>query len=303
MKPSRALILLSILTALLALAQSGAGLFWPAGGGAPFSFTTLHGETVQIYGQGLYYYDTYFKAPIFRGTDAATFFLAVPLLGVAIWFARKGSLRGTLFLAAVQSYFIYNAISVAFGTAYNNLFLLYIVYFSASLFSFGLAVSAIDMRDLAARLTSALQKGLPRRGIAALLFVAGAALLFAWLTDLINWMLPGALPGITSYTTEITYAVDLGVIMPLCFLAGVLVLRRNPQGYRMALVLLFMLPIIAVVLVSQTLFQASAGIILPLGVFIGKDGSFILLGVFSLWLFIRTFRGIAAPGRVVTNRR
>lgn len=293
MKTSRALIIVTILAGLLAVIQAGAGLFFQDGG-APFPFTTLRGESVQMNGQGLYRYDTAFRAPIFRGTDAVTLFGAVPLLAAALFVYRKGSLAGQVFLPGVLSYFLYNSASVALGVAYNNLFLVYIAYFSASLFAFALACIEIDYRALSERVSGGQNaRGLPARGMAALMFLSGAALLYCWLPELVHWMRPGAIPGIASYTTEVTHVLDLGVIAPAAVLAGVLALRRSPAGYLMSAIILVLLAIIAVVLLGQTIFQISAGFILPPGVYIGKNGSFMLLSLFAVWLIARFYRGLS----------
>jgi hypothetical protein len=289
MRTSKALIILSLLTGLLAVAQSGMGLFFQDGG-SPFNFTTLHGQTVEIYGQGIYHFDTSFRAPIFKGTDAVTLFLCVPLLGIALVWYTRGSKRGRLFLTGVLAYLLYESASVTLGTAYNPMFLVYIASFSSSLFAFALAYTSIDTQDLADQFAAG--RGLPRRGIAILLFVAGAALLFAWLTDLINWLAPGAMPGIASYTTEVTYAIDLGIIAPLAFLSGIQLLRRKPVSYLISAILLIMLAIIGVVVTTQTLFQMQAGITLSPGELIGKAGSFALLSLFAIGLLIRFFRGL-----------
>jgi hypothetical protein len=288
MRISKALFILSILTGLLAAIQSGFGLFYQTSGN-PFSFTTLHGETVQMYGQGIYAYDTYFSAPIYRGTDAVSLFLAVPLLAIAIWLYSRGGLRGKLFLIGILSYFAYNSISVTLGVAYNALSLEYIAYMSASIFSLGLAIVSLDIHDLAARVSSSL----PRRGIAILLFIAGGAVLFAWLSDLIGWLQPGAVPGIASYTTAVTHAIDLAVISPLCFLSGILILRRKPASFLTASILLILLTIVGVVVTVQTVFQLSAGIELAPGVIVGKAGSFAILALFAIWLAVRLFQSIS----------
>jgi hypothetical protein len=65
MKTSKALVVLSILVALLTFAQTSAGLFWP-GQGSPFSFTNLRGLTIQMSGQGIYQNIPFFNAPIQR---------------------------------------------------------------------------------------------------------------------------------------------------------------------------------------------------------------------------------------------
>lgn len=297
MRISKALIIVTILAGLLAIVQSGMGLFYQTSGG-PFAFTTLHGENVQMNGQGLYQNDTAFRVPIFRGTDAITLFGAVPLLVIALLVYRKGSLAGQIFLPGVLSYFLYNAASVAFGVAYNNLFLEYIAYFSASLFAFVLACISIDFHELAGRIPARQStsgqphRGLPARGMAAVMFLSGAALFFCWLPDLIQWMGPGAVPGIASYTTEVTHVLDLGIIAPASILAGILVLRRAPAGFLMSAIILVLLAIIAFVLLGQTTFQINAGYILSPGMYIGKNGSFMLLSLFAIWLVIRFYRAI-----------
>src|SRR5512140_1286680 len=127
MKPSKTLIWLASLAALMALISSVGGLFWPTIG-APFDITNARGATTTINGQGLYFYDTYFKAPIYRGTDAVTLFVLLPLLVFAIFYYRRGTLRGQVLLAAALTFFLYNAIQMAFGVAYNSLILVYTIY-------------------------------------------------------------------------------------------------------------------------------------------------------------------------------
>jgi hypothetical protein len=287
MKNKTSVTLLSILTGLLAAFQSGFGLF-STGGSGPFPFTTLHGETVQMNGQGIYFYDTYFKAPIFRGTDAVTLFVGIPLLVIGLMLYRRGSLRGGLLLAGILAYFLYNSASVALGAAYNNLFLVYIATFSASLFAFLHAYSAVDTGDLSARTAP----GVPRRGMAILMFVSALALLAAWLGDILTPLFQGGVPGIDSYTTEVTYAFDLGIIVPVSVLTGVLLLRRDPRGTLPAAIMLVVLAVVGLMVTSQTVFQMQAGITLTPGQFIGKAGSFMVLAAVAVGLLVRLFRGI-----------
>ena len=61
---------------------------------------------------------------------------------------RRGSLRGALLLTGTLGYFLYVYASMALGTVvYNELFLAYVVLFSASLFAFVLALTGIDHGD------------------------------------------------------------------------------------------------------------------------------------------------------------
>ncbi len=296
MKTSKSLVVLSILTGLLAAIQSGVGLFYQAVG-SPFTFTTLYGVTIQINGQGIYHFDPYFNAPINRGTDAVTLFLGVPLLAIAIWLYLRGSLRSHLFLIGVLSYFVYNSASVTLGVAYNNLFLEYIAYFSASLFSLGLAIISINFQGLAGKISSSL----PKRGIAILLFIAGAAVLFAWLSDLIGWLKPGTVPGIASYTTAVTHAIDLAIISPLCFVTAILILRSKPASIVTASSLLILLAIIGIVVAVQTVFQLNSGIELTPGEIVGKAASFSILALFAIWMVARLFRSVTSLSIAVNN--
>ena len=284
MKNSKAVILLSILVLVLAIVQSGVGLFYQDGG-SPFDFTNLRGQTIHMSGQGIYRDDPSFNAPIQRGTDAITLFLFVPLLLIALYLYQRGSMRGRLLLAGVLASFLYNAASLAFGAAYNALFLVYVAFFAASLFAFLLVAASIDLPDLASRVSSAA----PRRGLAILLFVAGLGLCFAWLPDILAGLPQGWNAGLASYTTMATDVLDLGIILPSTVLAGVLLLRRVPLGYLLAAILTIMLILIGVVITAQTVAQTLAGITLGVGEFIGKAGSFMLLSLIGIWLMVRFF--------------
>ena len=56
MKSQPLLVGLVPLVAALTIISAGTGLFWQDDG-APFAFTIVHGQVVQIYGKGLYQYD------------------------------------------------------------------------------------------------------------------------------------------------------------------------------------------------------------------------------------------------------
>jgi hypothetical protein len=78
---------------VLAIVAASIGLFWQDGGSS-FAFTTLHGKQVQIYGQGLYRYDTTLTAIGFKAGDAVTLMLGIPALLCSLWLYRRGSVRG-----------------------------------------------------------------------------------------------------------------------------------------------------------------------------------------------------------------
>ena len=114
MNHSVLVLTLTLLVALLAALAAGAGLF-TSGGGAPYDFTTLRGQTARIYNQGLYRSDTLFFGAGYKGQDAVALFLGVPLLLVSLYFYRQGSLAAHLLLTGLLGYFLYLHASMALG--------------------------------------------------------------------------------------------------------------------------------------------------------------------------------------------
>ena len=124
MKQYSALNWLVAIITLCALVTAAVGLF-TSGSGSRISFTTVRGETVEVWGQGLYKYDTPIGATGFTAADVITLLLAIPILVISLLSYRRGSLKGGLFLAGALSYFLYNYTSMGFGAGYNNFFLAY----------------------------------------------------------------------------------------------------------------------------------------------------------------------------------
>jgi hypothetical protein len=231
MKNQPALNWLVPLIALLALLAAGIGLFYP-NTGSSFAFTAVRGETVQIWGQGWYRYDTPVGAISFKAGDLITLFLAIPALIVSFVLYRQGSLRGGLLLSGALGYFLYTYTSLGFGAAYNNLFLVYVLIFSASLFGLILALTSFDVQSLPAHFAETL----PRRGIEIFLIVSGIILSLIWiLLSILPALLQSkAAPEAYYYTTFMTGIVDIGIVAPALIVAGVLLLQRVPLGYLLA---------------------------------------------------------------------
>lgn len=289
MKQNSALNWLVPLIAVLAIIIAGVGLFSQSGDGA-FQFRTVYGDMVEIYGQGVYRHDSSFVAALFKGTDAVTLFAGIPLLLTGYWLYRRGSLRGGIFLIGMLLYFLYLGVTYTFSAIFNSLFLVYTALFSASLFAVILALTSFDTQNLASKVTS----GMPRRGIAIFMFVAGLGTLMLWLSELIGPLMTGQAPAnLGPYTTMFTHGFDSAVITPACVITGVYLLKRKPFGYLLAAPLLILCTLIGVVVIGQTISQTLAGFVFPIGVYIGMIGSWVVMGAFSVGLAIRFFRNIS----------
>ena len=106
--------------------------------------------------------------------------------------------------------------------------------------------------------------------MASLLFFAGAFLTFAWLGRIAPTLFQRQIPALENTTSLFIQAMDLGIIVPVCFLAGVLLLRRSAWGYLLASVgmLKFVTMGLAVSLMGINMARAGVAVsMVELGVF------------------------------------
>ena len=288
---SRVVVFLSVLVALLATVAALVGLL-SVGGDAPDSVRSVHGEVVDLYGTGLYRYDSVFKGAANRGSDLVTLVLAVPLLLVATRMYVRGRLRGTLVLSGALAWPLYLYASMALGAAYNELFLVYVALFGASLFAFVLTVLSIDTEALGRRMDHA---G-PRRRLAALMLAGGIVTMGVWLAPLIAAMANREPPGLLGHSsTMVTDALDLAVITPATLVTTLLLHRGRASGYLVAFPLLVLMTFLLPMIVSQTVFQLRAGVSFMPAEIIGPIGGFVLLAVLALGLVAAVLRAAEEP--------
>ena len=254
-------IVLSILIATLAIIVAGLGVFWQ-GERQESEFLTLRGETVTIQGHGLYQYETVSIAAQAIAQDVVTLLIGIPLLVISMILFKKGSLQGKLLLSGTLAYFLYTYASFAFGAAYNILFLAYVSLFSLSLFAFIFALMEIDIPTLPKHFSS----GLPRRTIAIFLFIVGSFLLLAWLGRIVPALLANQPPlGLESYTTLIIQALDLGLVMPIAFLSGILLLKKSAWGYLLSSIVLIKGVTLALAVSAMAVNMILAGVQVSIG--------------------------------------
>lgn len=292
-RPSRVVVLLSAAIAVLALVAAAGGLLREGGDGRT-SFTTLRGETVELYGEGLYRHDTIFRAGANRGSDVVTLLLGVPLLLLSLRLHRRASLRGTLLLTGALTWFLYLYSSLALGAAYNGLFLVYVALLSASLGALVLTFMSLDAEGVRASFAGRL----PHRRIGLFLLACGVVTAGAWLAPLVASLAQGEPPGLLeSYATMVTDALDLAVITPACIVAGVLLLRRNPTGYLVGMPLLVLVAFLAPMMAAQTVMQLDAGYSFTTGQVVGIIGSFGAISLLGAWVAAVVLRCAGEPGR------
>ncbi len=233
MKYQSALIWLLSPIFILSLVAASAGLFYQASGDA-FSYVNHRGEEVIINGQGLYYYDTVSSAAQMQGNDLVTLVVGLPLLTISAFLAFRGSLRGHLLLTGTLGFFLYTYMSMASLASYNSLFLVYVAIFALSLYAFILCMMSFDLSAL----PKAFSDKLPYKWIVGLMFTVGGFLLLAWLGRIVPPLFQNQTPVLENTTTLVIQFMDLGLIVPLAFLGGFLLLRRNAWGYLLSSIML-----------------------------------------------------------------
>lgn len=101
MTRTRVITALAALAATLAVIATLGGILGQERG-EPLPFTTARGESLELFGRGLYRYDALFSGANHRAQDIVVLVLGVPALAVAAFLARRGSRRGRLLLTLRQ---------------------------------------------------------------------------------------------------------------------------------------------------------------------------------------------------------
>lgn len=285
----KSLHIVTLLIIVLSIITSAVGLFYTTGGQS-YDFVNQYGDTVKIYGDGLYAHDSYMMAPIFRGTDFTVLFIAIPaLIAALILDIKRKGLKSRIFLMSVISLFTYYSASIAFGVTYNILHLVYIALFSSSLFGLIIAIGSLDKKQI----KNSMGDKLPIKGIYVFLLLVGIALIVAWLPDIMKSLVSGrSLELIEVYTTQITYVIDMGVVAPAALICSFELKKRNGLGYIILPLLLTLCTAVGIMLPIQTVFQIAAGISLPIGAIITKIATFVVLALFALYFNIKFFRNL-----------
>jgi hypothetical protein len=210
------------------------------------------------------YRDAPFWAQQARGTDLATLFVAVPLLAIGMWTARRGSPAGRLAAVGGLLYVVYNYAIFAFSVAMNPLTVVHFAIFGLALWSLILGAASLALTDEVEAVTERLNRRLSAG------FLIGVAALFGllWLGQIATAISTGTVPADLAragLSTNPVYALDLAVFLPLCALAGLGLLRRN-RGAAFALPMLVWVPLMGAGVLGGFVFAALAGEEIPTAV-------------------------------------
>jgi len=263
--------ILFVLVIILLLITSVSGILsWNTA--SSYWVENQYGDKVLMYGYGIYARDSFFRAPIFIGTDLCILLLVIPSLIYSFYKYLKDECDvNRLKLMSLFGVSAYYAASLSFGVVYNRLALVYIILFGLSIygaFYYGMNLKIKSFNNT--------------KGINIFLILSGLALFIAWLPDMIPTIIKDTtLPLIEVYTTEITYVLDIGIISPMCIICLLQLKRKNQLGTILLAFILRICFVVGVMMVSQTAFQILSKVEMSFIVLLTKSISFLLLGGFA----------------------
>lgn len=282
MKKGKTLLIIIVTVAVLSAVTAGIGLFSKYPGNGPETIVSVWGEKVQLYGRGIYSRDSTSFAVQGRAQDAVTLFIAIPFLLFSFVLMRRGSLRGLLLTAGIMAYFLYTYLSYAFIVVFNPLFPLYTLLITFSLGGFILLLVNIDHETI----VSGIKKNFPTRRISFYYGLVGILILFMWAGRLFPALAKGTAPfGIDHYSTLGIQVLDLSLVVPLCFVTACLLLRGNPWGYILAVIVSIKAMTLLLAIVAMIIAEYAGGVPMnpvEIGLFLGMAGLNILAAAVSI---------------------
>jgi hypothetical protein len=281
MKHKNTISYLVFAIAIFAAFAATTGILTKEGLGA-FEYESIRGEKVIIYGKGIYKHMSAEVAIQGIAQDYVTLIAGIPLLLISWFFATKGSLKGRFVLAGTLGYFLVTYLFYLVMAMYNPLFPVYAFLLGASFFAFMLTMLSFDVDkivDIFAEKKSVKFEG-------RFLIFNAICIAFLWLSIIIPPYFDGSIypKALEHYTTLIVQGLDLGLLLPLAVVCGVLLLKRKPMGFMTATVYFIFLSLLMTALVAKIIFMGLNGyniipviFIIPLFAFISMICSFRLL--------------------------
>ncbi|WP_215144046.1 hypothetical protein [Exiguobacterium qingdaonense] len=280
MKFRKSITILTLAIGVLALIASVYGVFSSAGQKG-IEFTSLHDEVVKLHGGGLYKNESVSMVAQAVAQDVVTLCFGVPLLMVALILTRKGLLKGKLLFAGILGYFLYTYVSYTFYAMYNSLFLVYVAIMSCSFFAFTLTMISFDLKKMHTQFSSKL----PVKFIGSVLIFIALLVALMWL-EMLTHRVPD---GLDHYTTLVIQALDLGFVVPIAILSGVLLMKRNAYGYLLSSVIIVKEAALLIAIIAMLIGQKNSGvnvgviesILFPL---------FLAIVIFCLYLMMKNIK-------------
>ena len=216
---------------------------------------TINGESVSLYGKGLYYNDSVSLAAQARAQDIITLIIGIPILIISLFLSNRNSIRGKLLLTGTVGYFLYTYASYSFFMMYNKFFLIYVALMSLSLICFIINISSQELKNLEKHY----KQNFPRKYIGIFTIIMGIIICLLWLSLIIP-SIKKAPDVLEHYSTLVIQAMDLGFIFPLAVISGILLIKNKSLGYLLSSIVIIKGFTLTLAIVMMIVFMFFAGV-------------------------------------------
>lgn len=269
-------------------AAAFSAIFLDFGAGA-YIYESIRGVKVEIYGKGIYHHMPTDVAIQGIAQDYVTLFIAIPLLLIALAGYLNNSVKSHFLLSGVMGYFF---VTYWFYTAmgmYNVLFLCYVVLLGLSFF--GLFLSA---RQLESQGNFTFSVTTPIKAVGIFMIVNAVSIALLWLGVVVPPLLDGTIYPVelSHFTTLIVQGYDLGLLLPICFVVGILLYKNKQPGFTYSTIYLGFLSLLMTALTAKIIAMAMHGVNVIPAVFIIPV--FNIVTVISLVVMIRGVKSVSS---------
>jgi hypothetical protein len=237
------------------------------------TFQALSGETVNLHGKGLYFNDSVSVASQAKAQDIVTLIIGIPLLLLSLILSNKNSIREKLLLLGTVGYFLYTYVSYTFLAAYNKFYLIYVLIMTLSFFSFIRCYTSNELKEVKNHFGS----NFPKKYIGIFNIFTGIGIGILWIGTIISSF--GKSPYILEhYSTLVIQGLDLGFIVPIAILSGILLIKNSSLGYLLT----------SVVIIKGATLLLAIGMMIIFMVFSGVEVPIIQMSMFPFFALVFT---------------
>ena len=190
-----------------------------------------------------------------RAEDAVSL-ASIPLIVIAWWRARAGSIRAYVVTTGMLMWLAYAYAHLAFAVPFSPVFPLYVAILGTA--GYG-ALDGLVRADVSA--VQAAFARAPRRVAAWFLMVSSVAIAGLWLSDIAVGVFGGTPANLhLSSLPNPTWVIDLAWVVPMAFAAGVRLRRGRAAGLLLGGAMLVMLTALSLSMLGVVPFALIAGL-------------------------------------------
>lgn len=256
MKHLKTISVLVVIILLLGLLATLAGI-WSSQRSGQYTYTSIRGKSVLIYGKGLYKHMSAEVAPQGIAQDYVTLFVGIPLLIISLLLAKNGSWKGRYLLSGTLGYFLVTYLFYTVMAMYNVLFLVYVCLLGTSFYAFILSLRSLD----AGSLPGIFKASAAFNWIGAFLIFSACSIALLWLSIILPPLMDGSVIPVQAehYTSLVVQGLDLGILLPAAVICGISLILRKTQGYLFAPVYLVFLSLLMIALTAKVMTMDNLG--------------------------------------------